>query len=101
MLKVKSITGVDDLQQLGYWDDKLGTEREPIDVYEDGTFEAIKCHHDIKVAITIKNIDDEITIEAYKYKGSKNDHVEVQEIDPTPYIQDLLTACVIELEGSK
>ena len=85
----ESIT-VEMLNELGFINDRLGCV-EPIEVDEDGTFEAIRAKDGIAVtASDLTYYGKGRKIRAYTYKGLPQGHKKLKDIDPLPYIQDLI-----------
>lgn len=85
----KHIT-VDMLRELGFVNNILG-ESEPVTEDEDGIFEAIRAKDGIAVVINdLTYYNKGRKIRAYTYNGLPSVHKKLKDIDPLPYIQDLM-----------
>ncbi len=99
MMKYKYIGTVEQLEGHGFCENEWRAVNKPIYVDEDGIYEAIKIVDD--VAITVEDLTyygEGCYVEAYRFKKQKNDiHKRIGEIDPKPYIQDLIDANLVEV----
>jgi len=93
-MKYKYIGTVKQLMEHGFYNNEWGKNNEPIEVDENGIYEAIKIVGN--VAITVEDLtyyNSGIYVGAYGIsKDNRN-----QDIDITPYIQDLIDANLVEV----
>jgi hypothetical protein len=80
-------TDKDTLEELGFVDDNWGGSN-PIELDTNNDFEAIRVKRNGKIAVTVDTYDS--IVSAYRYEGHPNRHVRVKDIDPSPYIKDLI-----------
>lgn len=92
------------LKTLGYYDNRLDYDNKkyPIEVTEDGEYEASKWFPKEKVCVDVSKImtmGKYVTdIEVYRYKGIETNHKQVSRVrDVIPYIQDLIDLGYVEV----
>lgn len=92
---------VEILDDLGYLDDLRGVAQ-PINVDDDGSFEAIKLIKDKQIAITIWHVKENQGyaqgILVYRYKGDPHCHTMVEKLSvkqALPYVQELIDEDII------
>ena len=98
-MKYKYIGTVEQLEEHGFYNNEWRAINKPIYVDEDGIYEAIKIVDN--VAITVEDLTyygKDCFVEAYRFKLKRNDmHDIIGELDPKPYIQDLIDANLVEV----
>jgi len=98
---------VEELDALGYEDDLIDTTQ-PIDVNDDGDFQAIKIFEKDRVAVTIwkvrygyQHIEQGYIV--YSYSGAPHHHTLIRNLteeESMPYIQELIDAEILEVTSN-